>query len=204
MMGTFDPTHIKISAGTLYIAPLGNTEPSAVTGAWPSGWVPLGYTDQGSTFTFGPTTAQVTVEEEFYPVDEAIVSYAGKVTFVLAETTRQNLAIALNAGIPGSPNFPSGIEGVNPDGSLWLEPPDPGTEQRVMIGWDALNKANVTQTTGGEPFTRFVVRKTLQTGQVTRTARKGNNKAMYAVEFSVIKPTGVRPFRFTFEPNLDS
>ena len=199
-MGAFDPTHVKISAGTLYVAPLGTTEPSSVTGAWPAGWVSLGYTDQGSTFAFGPTVAAVTVEEEYYPVDQAIVSYAGKVTFVLAEQTRQNLAIALNAGIPGQTGFQSGIEGTNVDGSIWLEPPDPGNENRIMIGWDSINKG---ATSAVDPFTRFVVRKTLQMGQVTRMARKGNNKAMYAVEFGIIKPPNQRPFRFTFEPNLD-
>jgi hypothetical protein len=200
-MGAFDPTHVKISPGTLYIAPLGTIEPASVTGAWDDGWVKLGYTDQGSSFQFGPQTAPVTVEEEFYPVDEAIVSYAGKVTFVLAETTRRNLAIALNAGVPGSAVFPDDTQGENEDGSLWQEPPDPGEENRVMIGWDALQKGAVA---GNDPFTRFVVRKTLQTGPVTRLARKGANKSMFACEFSIIKPPGQRPFRFTFEPDMDS
>jgi len=200
-MGAFDPTHVKIAPGTLYIAPLGTAEPASVTGAWPAGWVELGYTDQGSAFAFRPQTADVDVEEEFYPVDVTITGYTGKVTFVLAETTRRNLAIAMNAGVPGAAGFPTDTQGTNVDGSLWQEPPDPGEEQRVMIGWDALQKG---ATAGNDPFTRFVVRKTLQTGQVTRTARKGNNKSMYACEFSIIKPPGQRPFRFTFEPNMDS
>lgn len=200
-MAAFDASHVKISPGTLYVAPLGNAEPTGVTGAWPAGWVELGYTDQGSTFQFGPTTAQVTVEEEFFPVDEVIVSYAGKITFTLAETTRQNLAIALNSGIPGAAGFASDTQGTNVDGSLWQEPPDPGEDQRIAIGWDSLQKGVIT---GTDPFTRFVIRKTLQAGQITRIARKGNNKAMYAVDFAIIKPAGTtRAFRFFFEPNLD-
>lgn len=200
-MAAFDASHVKISPGTLYIAPLGNAEPTGVTGAWPTGWVELGYTDQGSTFQFGPTTAQVTVEEEFFPVDEVIVSYAGKVTFVLAETTRQNLAISLNAGVPGSAGFASDTQATNVDGSLTQEPPDPGEDQRVAIGWDSLQKG---VTSGTDPFCRFVVRKTLQAGQVTRTARKGNNKAMYSCDFAIIKPAGnTRAFKFYFEPNMD-
>jgi hypothetical protein len=164
--------------------------------------VALGYTDQGSTFTFGPQTAAVTVEEEFYPIDEAIVSYSGKITFALAEQTRQNLALSLNAGIGSS--LVAASQGVNvSDNSLWQEPPAAGTEPRIMLGWDAIPFAG----SGGaniDPFTRIVIRKCLQIGQITRMARRGNNKAMYAVEFGIIKPTGVQPFRFTFEPSLAS
>jgi hypothetical protein len=198
-MSVYNPNNIKIGAGTLYVAPLLTTEPSAVTGAWPAGWTELGYTDQGSTFAFGPTTADVTVEEEFYPVDVVTVNYTGKMTFVLAEQTRQNLAIALNAGVPGSASFNSASQGTNGDGSLWQEPPVAGTDVRVMIGWDSLPQG---ATSGNDPFTRIVVRKCLQIGQVTRIARKGNNKSMFACEFAIIKPSAVQPFRFTFEPNL--
>lgn len=198
-MGVFNPNNVKIGPGTLYVAPIGTTEPSAVTGAWPAGWVELGYTDQGSQFAFGPTVAAVAVEEEFWPLEQAIVSYAGKMTFVLAETTRQNLAISLNAGVPGGAGFDSASQGTNVDGSLWQEPPAPGTENRVMLGWDSLQQG---ATSGTDPFTRFVIRRCLQVGQVTRMARKGNNKSMYACEFALEKPAGVQPFRFTFEPNL--
>lgn len=204
-MAAFDSSHIKISPGTLYIAPLGSTEPTSVTGAWPAAWVELGYTDTGSTFQFGPTTANVTVEEEFYPVEEAIVTYTGKVTFVLAETTRRNLAIAMNTGVPGSAVFPSDTQGGDGLGTLYQDPPDPGEENRVMIGWDSLQKG---VTTGTDPFARFICRKTLQVGQVTRIARKGNNKAMYSCDFSIIKPPGTgttaRPFRFFFPAYLDN
>jgi hypothetical protein len=160
-MSAFDPTHIKIGPGTLYAAPLGSVEPTSVTGAWDAAWLELGYTDAGSTFTFGPTTADVTVEEEYYPVDVAIVSYTGDLTFALAETTRQNLAFALNAGI--GPSVVAASQGTNGDGSVWQEPPAPGTEQRVMLGWDALPKGD-TSPAGVDPFARLIIRKALQTG----------------------------------------
>jgi hypothetical protein len=202
-MGVFNTSNIKIGAGTLYAAPLGTTEPTAVTGAWPTSWYALGYTDQGSTFAFGPATSPVEVEELYWPVYQAITSYSGKMTFILSETTRQNLALALNAGI-GSTTV-GATQGSNTDGSLWQEAPAPGSEVRVMLGWDALALGTPAAdiSAGADPYTRIIVRQALQTGQVTRMARKGNNKSMFACEFSLEFPrTGLQPFRFIEEPNL--
>lgn len=196
-MGVYNPNNVKIGAGTLYAAPIGTAEPISVTGAWPAGWTPLGYTDQGSSFEFGPSVAAVEVEEEFWPIEQAITGYSGKLTFVLAETTRQNLALSLNAGI-GS-GIDAASQGANVDGSLWQEPPTPGAEVRVMLGWDSLAQAAAS---GNDPVGRIIVRRALQTGMVTRTAKKGNNKSMYAVSFALEKPVGLQPFRMLFEPNL--
>jgi hypothetical protein len=197
-MGVYNTTNIKIGPGSLYAAPLGTSEPVSVTGAWPTGWLPLGFTDQGSSFAFGPAVTPVEVEELFWPVEQAITSYSGKLGFVLAETTRQNLAFALNAGI-GSGTVPAS-QGANGDGSLWQEPPAQGSEVRVMLGWDSIPEAG---TTAIDPYTRFIIRQTIQTGMVTRLARKGNNKSMFACEFALEFPrTGLQPFRFIDEPNL--
>lgn len=197
-MGVFDTQNIKIGPGTLYAAPLGTTEPISVTGAWPSGWTPLGFTDQGSSFAFGPAVSPVEVEELFWPVSQAVTSYSGKMSFVLAETTRQNLQFALNAGIGSSIDAAS--EGTNVDGSQWAEPPAQGAEVRVMLGWDSIPEAGTTST---DPYNRIIIRQCIQTGMVTTTHRKGNNKTMYACEFALEFPkTGLQPFRFIFEPNL--
>ena len=197
-MGVFNTANVKIGPGTLYAAPLGTTEPTAVTGAWPATWYALGFTDQGSTFSFGPAVSPVEVEELFWPVEQAITGYSGKLSFVLAETTRQNLAFALNAGIGSAIDATS--QGTNVDGSLWQEPPAPGAEVRLMLGWDSIPEAGTTST---DPFARFILRQTIQTGMVTRLARKGNNKSMYACEFALEFPkTGLQPFRFIEEPNM--
>jgi hypothetical protein len=198
-MAPFSTAHIKIGAGTLYAAPLGTTEPTSVSGAWPANWLALGFTDQGSSFAFGPAVSPVEVEELFWPVEQAITSYSGKMTFVLAETTRQNLALALNAGIGSS--VVTASQGTNvSDNSIWQEPPSPGSEVRVMLGWDSIAEAG---TTAVDPFARIIVRQTLQTGMVTRLARKGNNKSMYACEFALEFPyTGLQPFRFIEEQNM--
>ena len=191
----FDGSRVKVGPGTLYAAPLGTTEPVSVTAAWPSAWKPLGYTDTGSDFSLNPSTAQVQVEEEYWPVREVITGYAGSLTFALAEVTAQNLVVVLNGGIAA---VSSAVQGTNPDGSVWVEPPDIGQEVRIMLGWDALPKAGVT----GDPFGRLIARQCLQTGTVKVTRRKGNNKATYAATFTLEKPANVQPFRFITPASL--
>jgi hypothetical protein len=190
---------VKVAVGTLYVAPLGTTEPSGVSGAWPStpapGWIALGYTDQGSELDFGPTTTDVTVEEEVYPVFTGIDTYTAKMTFVLAEPTAFNLIIALNGGVPGPQNPTATSMQTAISGGVKVEPPTPGAENRVMIGWDALPKAS-TGSTGGDPFGRLICRQCFQTGQIKRVMRRGNNKAMFACEFNLEKPPTAQPYAF--------
>ena len=196
-MGVYNPNNIKVGPGTLYAAPIGTAEPVSVTGAWPSGWQALGYTDQGSEFDSAIAAAALTVEEELWPIRMVTTGYSGKLIFMLAETTRQNLGVALNAGI-GSSSIAT-AQGVNGDGSLWQEMPAAGSEVRVMLGWDAIPEEG---TTAADPFGRLIVRQALQTGTVKRLARKGNNKSTFACQFDFEKPAGVQPFRWLFEPNL--
>lgn len=205
-MAVFDGSRVVVGAGTLYAAPVGTTEPVGVTGAWPAGWQALGYTDTGSDFDISPKVAAVEVEEEYWPIRQAITSYDGTITFALAEQTRQNLAFALNAGIGTAVN--SASQGVNPDGSLWQEPPTAGTEPRVMIGWDSLPNGliepAVTDVGFAMPFGRWVFRKCLQTGAMKLMHRKGNNKTTYACTFSLEKPVGQEAFRAQFPAVLQA
>ena len=180
----YSPSNVKIAAGTLYAAPLGTAEPTAVTGAW-TGWYPLGFTQQGSEFDFAPTVQAVVVEEEYYPIRQAITSYTGKITFVLTELTQQNLSLALNNGIGSSTGSESQPSGADP-GSFFQEPVNPGFEKRVMLGWDAAFEG---QSAATDPFQRFIWRQCLQVGSVKRVMKKGNNIASYSVEFALEKPS---------------
>jgi hypothetical protein len=201
----FLSNQVKVAVGTLYVAPLGTTEPSGVSGAWPvtpaPGWIPLGYTDSGSEMDFGPTTSNITVEEEVYPVFTAIDTYTAKITFTLAESTAFNLIVALNGGVPGPLNATATAMQTAITGGVKIEPPTPGTENRVMIGWDALPKAT-TGATGGDPFSRIIIRQAFQIGQVKRIMRRGNNKAMWLCEFNVEKPPTANPYAFFFDTQM--
>ncbi|HEX3539657.1 MAG TPA: hypothetical protein VHT75_04360 [Acidimicrobiales bacterium] len=181
--------NIVSGAGTLYAAPLGTTEPTSVTGAWPAGWTALGYTEQGSQFSIKPTANPITPEEEYWPVRNVITAYDGHLTFALAETTFQNWMVALNSGI-GTSQL-AGSHGTNADGSSWVEMPTIGTEVRVMLGWDSLTEA----TTAGQVQGRLVIRQTFQVGQAQVTRRKGANIAAISCDFQLEKPVGVNPFR---------
>jgi hypothetical protein len=190
-MPVFNPNHVFSGAGTLYAAPIGTTEPTTVTGAWPAGWVALGYTDQGSELDLKPTTQAVTVEEEYWPIRNVLVTYEGTLTAALSEYTQQNILFALNAGI-GTGQV-SGTSGVESDGSIWTEMPAIGSEVRVMLGWDALPEG---ATQGQYGIFRAIVRQALQTGTVKTIRRKGSVKATIAIQFMLEKPLGVNPFRY--------
>jgi hypothetical protein len=190
---------VKIGPGTLYVAKLLTTEPSSISGAWPAGWTQLGYTDAGSQFDYAPTVEAVEVEEEIFPVRYVTTGATGTLTFALAEQTANNLLIALNAGV--SSDRVAATTGTSPDitDGSWVEPPALGLEKRIMLGWDALDYNQA-----GDAFGRLVARQCLQTGSLSIVRRKGNNKATYAAQFTLEKPTGKQPFRAFFPTSLAS
>lgn len=195
-MSSFDPLHVKVGPGTLYAAPIGTTEPTALTGAWPAGWVTLGYTDAGSVLALTPTVEDVVVAEEAYPVDSEVVTYAGSLAFIMAEDTARNYRFALNAGITG--DVVAGTSGSTDDGGSWVEPADVGNEKKVMLGWDALPKGGTSGTSSG----RLIVRRTLQVGEIGTPFQKAPNKRVVPVNFRILKPTGLQPIRRMFPADL--
>lgn len=187
-----DSNKVKVGPGTLYVAKLASLEPTSISGAWPSAWHQLGYTDAGSVFSYSTQFEDITVEEEKFPIDHDAVTSAGSMTFALAEQTANNLLIALNAGtVDDRVSAATGTSGDN----TWVEPVALGSEKRVMIGWDALD-----YNLAGSAFGRIVARQCIQTGDLSITRRKGNNKATYSCVFTFEKPTGAQPFR-AFFPN---
>jgi hypothetical protein len=172
--------------GKLYIAPLGTTEPTTVIMAWPAGWVPLGYTDEGSSFNYEISTDNVEVAEELDVLARVTTGRDASVEFALAEITYRNLTLAFNGGI---------IEG---DGTAWsFEPPDLGSETRVMLGWDALP-------TVASNDLRMVFRQCLQGGSLGLENRKGAAKATISANFQLEKPaTGAKLLKIMGGANLN-
>jgi hypothetical protein len=171
------PANLALGPGYLYLAPLGTTEPvdlatafSAVSAAW----VLLGYTDAGSTFNYHLNTSQVLVAEELDPVSNAPDSRDMSVDFAMAEITATNLKRAFNGG-----TITSGT------GVVYFEPPDLGTEVRVMLAFEAEDHTE-----------RWIYRQCFNNGQVAMPRQKGAAKAVIPVTFLLEKPaTGLRPFR---------
>ncbi len=156
--------------GKLYIANLDADEPATYNDAWPAGWVPLGYTDEGSAFNYEISTDNVEVAEELDVLARVTTGRDASVEFALAELTKKNLSIAFNGGI------------VVGDGLAWeFEPPDLGDEQRVMIGWDAHRVV-------ARNDLRFIFRQCLQGGSIGIENRKGATKSTITSNFQLEKP----------------
>lgn len=162
--------------GLLYIAPLGSTEPTTVSSAWGSGWVPLGYTDAGSTFSYSTTVDKVEVAEELDPIAYTTTGREATIDVSLAEMTLKNLNIAFNGGLV---SVAGGTIGDSQN--FYFEPPALGTEQRVMLGWDA-------NPTAANNDLRFLFRRVLNGGSLTIENKKGTAKQLIVCKFSLEKP----------------
>lgn len=174
-MANFNAAAVRFGMpGILRIADLGATEPTDTTTPWDSAWVPLGYTDEGSVFNYEISTDNVEVAEELDVLARVTTGRDASVEFALAEITYKNLAIAFNGGI---------ISGAGAqDGSDWMfEPPDLGTEKRMMIGWDAHVDPTMNDL-------RIIFRQCLQGGSIGLENRKGATKSTIAANFQLEKP----------------
>jgi hypothetical protein len=166
-------TNVRVGPGWLYIAPLGTDEPDDLTADWHADWVPVGYTDEGSSFGFDQTFEDVEVEEEYDPVDTAQTGRQITVSFAAAELTATNLQRAFNGG-----EIDTGTEIVT------FTPPAAGDVTRVMIGWESTDSKE-----------RWVFRRCLQVGSVEVTRRRAPNKATVPMEFRATMPDEGAPFK---------
>lgn len=169
----YSGTNVVAVPGTLYCAPLNTSEPTSVTGAWPTGWVALGYSEAGNVFNYKPTVSAITPEEQYVPLRNVTTAVDYDITFNLWETTARNWNLALNNGLVLNPTAQS-------DGTFIINPAVIGTEVRVMIGWDSLTNGTTTGTVGG----RLVIRQAYQTGSVAVSRRKGTNVAALSLTFT--------------------
>lgn len=183
-----DPTatpNILTDPGYLFIAPLGSTMPtntvvgSVFTDEWAAAWIPLGATEDGSEFAYSSTVEPITVAELFDPVAYRTTGRTGRVAFNLADWTLSMFRRAINGGL--APITATSGTGATTLGEL--EPPDPGTEVRAMIGWESLDNT-----------TRLVARQCLQGGEVTSAFRRAPSKAVIPCTFQMEKPASAQPW----------
>ena len=170
-MADFNAAAVRFGKpGKLYIAGLGTAEPTTTTAPWGAGWIPLGYTDEGSAFNYEVSTDNVEVAEELDVLARVTTGRDASVEFALAEITKRNLNIAFNGGI------------ILGDGTAWeFEPPDLGDETRVMLGWDAMP-------TVANNDLRMIFRQCLQGGSIGLENRKGATKSTITSTFQLEKP----------------
>ncbi|MGP3914301.1 phage tail tube protein [Nonomuraea sp. 10N515B] len=174
------PQAISLGPGYLYLAPLGTTEPTNLTTPWASvsaAWTELGYTNEGSEFTYELESEPVVVAEELDPVAIALTGRNMGVNFALAQITASNLKVAMNGG-----TITAGT------GIVTFEPPELGQETNVMIGFESEDHSE-----------RWVYRQCLSQGQIGIPRRKGADKALINCEFLMTKPEALTPFKAILE-----
>jgi len=178
-----DPKTISLGPGLLYWAPAGTADPTtAVTGSiisdtLPVAWKQIGYTENGSEFSYELSSDDVVVAEVLDAISHKTTGRSGSVAFEMAEVTVKNLVLALNGGTVT--NTGTGAT------ALWTyEPPNIGSEVRVALIWQSEDNTE-----------RWIFRQVFQTGSVTVGRRRGADKATVPVTFSLEVPTGARPFK---------
>lgn len=183
MPTTATPT-VLTDPGYLFWAPLATTEPtntvagSKFTDAWPVGWVSLGATEEGSTFTYEIQTENVTVAEFFDPVKIATTGRSGSFAFSLADWTLTKLKYVMNGGTVAV------VSGTGATALNSYVPPAPGSEVRAMIGWESLDST-----------VRIICYQTLNTGSIEMAFQKAPNKALMPATFGMEVPASGTPFK---------
>lgn len=171
-----DNAQIRTGPGKIYFAPIGSDVPAmTVTGgvftdAWPVAWLEAGPTDSGFESGHSTDTDTVEVEESLYPVRTETTGKSDTVSFSLVNDNPRTLKLALNGGTVT-------VTGTTGTTLTKYSPPLIGAEVRVMIGWES-NDSKIRQ----------VYYQCFQTGNVSPSRRKGNNKVVYEMEFAVELP----------------
>jgi len=172
-----NPKNTEFGPGTLYWAPLGTAEPTSLTGAMPSGWTQVGYTNAGSEVRTNPTNVDLDVEEENESLHVATTKVVREVVFSMAETTLTSLALAENA----DPSV--AIDTTNP-GFDAFEPPNVGEEITFMLSW-----------TSEDGRRRRWWRECKETGSLSEAHKKGTLNG-YNATFRAMKPqTGLKSYK---------
>ena len=176
---------ILTDPGYLFIAPLASTLPtntvagSVFTDAWPAAWLPLGATEEGSTFAYSTTVEPIMVAEFFDPISYRTTERAGSLAFNLADFTLTNYRRALNGGVAAL----AATSGTGATSLGTLEPPDPGAEVRCMVGWESLDNT-----------ARLVCRQTIQGGEISSAFNRAPDKALIPCTFQLEVPTSAKPW----------
>lgn len=166
-MGT--PAAVKVGPGLIYVAPIGTSEPASPTATLPSAWLPIGYTEEGHTFTPETTFEDIPVAEELDPVKTVATSRSTMFEFQCAQITASNFLVAFNGGTLSGP-------GGTP--YVTIEPPDLGDELRLMAWWVSDDNEEA-----------LLLRRVLSTGPTAVPRKKAPDKALIPVQFKLEIPT---------------
>jgi hypothetical protein len=171
--------------GYLFGAPLGTTEPtntvagSVFTDAWAAAWLPLGATVDGSTLAYQVNIEPISVAEFFDPIKFVTTSRVGSFAFSMADFDLHSVKRAFNGGMAAI----TPISGSGATALAKVEPPNPGSELRIMLGWESLDNT-----------TRVIMRQCIQGGEVQMQLQKAPAFAAVPATFSFEVPASLTPF----------
>lgn len=181
--------NILTDPGYLLIAPLASTVPtntvagSVFTDSWDAAWLSLGATEDGSEFSYNTTVQPVSVAEFFDPISYRTTDRAGNFAFALANFGAANYHRALNGGA-GAVAATSGSDAT----ALYtVTPTSPGSEVRVMIGWESLDHT-----------VRAVAYQCFSGGDVKAAFKKAPSKSVIPCQFNLEVPASGVPFSLFF------
>ena len=169
---------VGFGPGLLYIAPLGTAEPTTISTALDPAWVPLGYTDAGTSVAFVPTVTKLYAAESYYPLAAPVTAWDATISMKLLELTLKNLSAVMNAGV------------VTPTGANFaFTPPVVGTEVNVMLLLKGKNDPLTSQ-----PSFIEIYRKCIQSGTVTIDHTKAAFSGLSATFTLLDVGGGIAPF----------
>jgi hypothetical protein len=146
----------------------------------------MGYTSEGSTFSYAIDSSPIEVAESLLPVRTMTTGVTLTLAFALAEVTALNVQIALNGGVLTLPTPGQGENFVE------VVPPRAGQEVRIAIGWDR-----------DDGLERMIFRQCIQTGTVDVARQKAPNLSTLPTTFTVeLPPGGVDPLVWRFHESL--
>jgi hypothetical protein len=178
------PTLIT-DAGYLFIAPLATAVPantvagSIFTDAWPVGFLPLGATQDGSTFSYTTNVEAIQVAEFYDPIKYATTSRNGSMAFNLANFSLSNYRRALNGGTAAL----TATSGTGATSLFTIAPAAVGGEVRCMIGWESLDNT-----------VRLICYQTIQGGEIASSFKKAPDYAVIPCTFNLEVPASGTPF----------
>jgi len=125
----------------------------------------IGYTEEGVTFEYGVNKVQVRVEEEAHPLRESIESETVKITCNLAQSTLDNMAIAMAGSVLAG--------GVLTIGD--------GVDKEMSIRLIGKNENGLAKT--------WIIPKAVASGSVGMSFRR-NEKTLVPLELTALKGDG--------------
>lgn len=180
---TIDGTKTYTGPGLLYYAPLGTADTtdtvvgSVFTDAWPSGWLPLGMTDDGTDFNDQVSTGPMEVAESLLPVKIVTTGETTTIAASLAEINMTNWKRARNGGTITTTGATTTLKSV-------YTPPALGAEVRCMIGWQSLDAT-----------LRLVCYQCFAGGSLEMAFRRNPDFTSLPAEFNLEIPSSGTPFK---------